>query len=775
MIKKLNSLKDFGIFRNFGDTRDLQEFNRYNLFYGWNGSGKSTFSRLFDCLNTNALEEDFKKCSFKVTLENGNVIDNKNVVKIENDIKISVFNNRFVKENIDWDNITQKLLYISKEKVEDKKALVELKEEHRNLEIAINKQENEAIKIQNECDSFLTVAAKEVKTQFEVLSTDDSYYLNYDKRNLKRIIDNNKDRIKQVKLIAKSNEIDGLKMTARLQKLKKIDSVVPAKLEIEKLQELEVEINLRIKESITSNAINNLKSNPKVSSWVENGLHLHKSSKKCKFCKNTIEQTRFDELNSHFNDDFKLLKREIKELIEKINIIQEKIKTSIFEEMELYQFLKNDFNKQNSNLKAINEKLSTSFSKPQQLLNEKFDNPFLTDLSEVSIVTNLVENFNKTIVSIEEIIETHNSTSEDFQNYIKAAKKKLEKSIAQSEVKKFKYFAKLRLKKRKEKNLELLEKKNPILERKIEVLEASLNDEILGAEEFNNKLHRFLNHSDLSIKYNESKNGYEIIRKIGRKKEKGNNLSEGEKTAISFIYFLTKLLENEDELKDTIVVIDDPISSFDSNHLFNSYSFIKNICNDSKQLFILTHNFTFYRLVRDWMLKKEKLRKKPDGSKYLERKYSVFNITSSYSGNIRESIIQNADNTLLHYSTEYHYLFLKLHDFISKSKLSIEECFSVANMSRKILEIFLNFKFPKKRNDFAQLMNYALPKPSDIIMREKVYRFINKYSHSDHIEAFDNSIDNLLSESDNIAKDVLKIIKKLDKKHYEELIEIGNE
>ncbi len=96
-------------------------------------------------------------------------------------------------------------------------------------------------------------------------------------------------------------------------------------------------------------------------------------------------------------------------------------------------------------------------------------------------------------------------------------------------------------------------------------------------------------------------------------------------------------------------------------------------------------------------------------------------------------------------------------------------------MARKILEIFLNFKFPKRRSNFAQLMNYALPKPSDFIMREKVYRFINKYSHSDHIEAFDSSIDNILSESDNIAKDVMKIIKKLDKKHYEELIEIGNE
>lgn len=775
MIKKLNFLKEFGIFMNFVDTSDLQEFNRYNLFYGWNGSGKSTFSKLFDCLNTNELNEDFKKCSFRITLENGNVIDNKSVLKPENVIKISVFNSRFVKENIDWDNITKKLLYISKEKVEDKKALVELKEEYRELEIKINKQENEVLNIHNESENFLTVAAKEVKTQFEVLSTDDNYYLNYDKRRLKKIIDNSADKIKKIKLIAKVKEIDGLKMTARLQHLDKINAVVPTKFEVEELQKLEDKINQILKKSITSNAINNLKRNPKISSWIENGLHLHINSKKCKFCKNTIEQVRIDELNSHFNDDFKLLKKESKDLIERVNIIQEKIKASLFEEMELYQFLKSDFNKQNFKLKKNNEDLLASFLNTRKLLSDKFDNPFLINLDEVSIVTNLIEKFNNNIISIEKIIKTHNSTSENFQGYIKSAKQKLELSITQSEVKKFKYFSKLRLKKSKEKSLSLLQKKTPALERKIEILEASLNDEVLGAEEFNNKLHRFLNHSDLSIKYDDSKKGYQIIRKIGRKKEKGNNLSEGEKTAISFIYFLTKLLENEEELKNTIVVIDDPISSFDSNHLFNSYSFIKNICNDSKQLFILTHNFTFYRLVRDWMMKKEKWKKNTDGSRYLDKKYSIFNITSNYLGNIRQSIIENADKTLLDYSTEYHYLFLKLYSFVSKSKLSIEECFSVANMSRKLLEIFLNFKFPKKRNDFAQLMNYALPKPTDFIMREKVYRFINKYSHSDHIEAFDNSIDNLLSESDNIAKDVLKIIKRLDKKHYEELIEIENE
>ena len=45
------------------------------------------------------------------------------------------------------------------------------------------------------------------------------------------------------------------------------------------------------------------------------------------------------------------------------------------------------------------------------------------------------------------------------------------------------------------------------------------------------------------------------------------------------------------------LVVDDPISSFDSNHLFHAYSFMKVNCEKAKQLFVFTHNFTNKRLI----------------------------------------------------------------------------------------------------------------------------------------------------------------------------------
>ena len=52
------------------------------------------------------------------------------------------------------------------------------------------------------------------------------------------------------------------------------------------------------------------------------------------------------------------------------------------------------------------------------------------------------------------------------------------------------------------------------------------------------------------------------------KKRLQNTLSEGEKTALAFAYFMSKVTTEVTNKGQTIIVIDDPISSLDSNHIF---------------------------------------------------------------------------------------------------------------------------------------------------------------------------------------------------------------
>lgn len=107
-------------------------------------------------------------------------------------------------------------------------------------------------------------------------------------------------------------------------------------------------------------------------------------------------------------------------------------------------------------------------------------------------------------------------------------------------------------------------------------------------------------------------NVYEIVRENGTVAE---NLSEGERNFIAFLYFYHRVRGsmNSEELKEKIVVIDDPVSSMDSTALFLVSAIVRemiNVCRNNteylnpqvpgdyiKQLFILTHNVYFHREV----------------------------------------------------------------------------------------------------------------------------------------------------------------------------------
>ncbi|MCP3763642.1 AAA family ATPase [Domibacillus sp. A3M-37] len=84
-------------------------------------------------------------------------------------------------------------------------------------------------------------------------------------------------------------------------------------------------------------------------------------------------------------------------------------------------------------------------------------------------------------------------------------------------------------------------------------------------------------------------------------------LSEGEKTFITFLYFsqLIKGSNNKESLRrDKVIVLDDSISSLDSNILFIVSNLIRKLVDsirssncDIKQLFILTHNIYLHKEV----------------------------------------------------------------------------------------------------------------------------------------------------------------------------------
>lgn len=191
---------------------------------------------------------------------------------------------------------------------------------------------------------------------------------------------------------------------------------------------------------------------------------------------------------------------------------------------------------------------------------------------------------------------------------------------------------------------------------------------------------------------------------------KFETLSEGEKTVISFLYFLElcKGKENDDEVvTEKIVVIDDPISSLSHMYVFNIAQLIrKNFFNDDyKQVFILTHNLYFFH---------ELLHKQKDNNAKLFR---LCRSNFSQLSVMNRKDIQN----------EYQSYWQILKDYDEGKATEV----ILANAMRNILERFFGFI---EKNDFNELTK-------ELEKEEKnnfFIRYINKESHSDPINISDS-------------------------------------
>jgi len=101
MIKKINKIKNLGlVFSDYAwnynlSDYQLPEFHRYNLIYGWTGSGKTTLSKLFSVIE----DGDVKSIpDFEYEVED----DEGNKYKQEEPFnkKIRVFNQDYIENNL---------------------------------------------------------------------------------------------------------------------------------------------------------------------------------------------------------------------------------------------------------------------------------------------------------------------------------------------------------------------------------------------------------------------------------------------------------------------------------------------------------------------------------------------------------------------------------------------------------------------------------------------------------------------------------------------------
>lgn len=94
MLTQIKKIKSLGVFDNYAATPELKAFDRFNIVYGENGSGKTTFSRFLSCLQAGE-HSDYPHLEFHVDTQSGPLSHGQKYGR-----NVRVFNSDFVDANI---------------------------------------------------------------------------------------------------------------------------------------------------------------------------------------------------------------------------------------------------------------------------------------------------------------------------------------------------------------------------------------------------------------------------------------------------------------------------------------------------------------------------------------------------------------------------------------------------------------------------------------------------------------------------------------------------
>ncbi|MGL2615446.1 ATP-binding protein [Helicobacter pylori] len=584
------SLKKVATFDENGAS--FENLNSINFIYGANGSGKTTTSSFLKNLAENGIEDKF--ANSKIAWYNNE------------SLKIEVYNKQFKEEQLR--NSQVKGIFTLGKKTNENLEKIEIKKE------SINK-ENEK-KIKNEASlQVLTQKKEKEEKDFADRCWEKLYKKN--EEDFKETLEGFKRKEKFKEKILKEFENDKYNQSeiVGLEKLKEKIGIVFGENQTELAL---LECNLTDFDSIENHsiweqkivgsggvAIADLIKKLSNEDWVAQGREYIKENSICPFCqKETITEEFKKQLESYFDTNYQESTETIKKMKEDYTNKTDEVLERLDEIVETEQ--KNQQTKLNTEIfKRIIETLNSKINGNQQKMFDKgkeMSRSFKLESTknEIKEIRDLIDTANQQIANHNEIIkDTKNQKKicveqtwkflvNEFKSDIQEYNKKycgLEKGINN-------------LEKAISENQEEVKK----LENEIKELEKNMVSIKPIVNEINTLLKGY-GFTNFGLACTEDEKFYRIQREDGQLV--GETLSEGEVTFITFLYYyhLTKgSLEENDISENKVLVIDDPISSLDSNILFIVSVLVKDLMKETmeektniKQIIILTHNTYFYK------------------------------------------------------------------------------------------------------------------------------------------------------------------------------------
>lgn len=767
MIKRIQSIKNLGVYSNYTRKGDLPDFNDKNILYGWNYSGKTTLSRLFLFLENKKVDEyNFPDVDFEIVLHDDKKINKSNIEEFP--YLVRVFNVDFIRDNLRFDTEDKKIKGIAFD-IGDNAHLRPLINTNLDYIEKANKIISNNSKFINDLNQFaetkFTKQAKIIKLEhFNSL-------IEFNKGHLEKLIFTKE--IATVSIISDEAQLLKIKADSIATNNKEKIEIIDYDLNYEELSKLVSDFIAR--EPKVSTTIQLLDDDDELYNWVNKGLEIHASKKlnNCAFCNNDILLSRFSELNNYYSNEAAKLKEDSfslsKLLDDELNLFNSIIYLKLSKN-DISESLQSDFESLLESYGKILYKYNALINKLKSAVYDKINYNMFIKQTLKDFDTSVIEEMVVWQIDFKKVIEDHNNIIENFKQNQDTARDKYKKHLVSQFLIDEDYFEIKRKKEIEDKYHTLLN--NQIISKEKENQEHTdkLKNITAGKKELNDFIKQFLKREDILIDVIE--NDYFVLK---RGAKIATNLSEGEKTAIAFSHFLVALnsLHSDGKLTNSIIFIDDPISSLDANHIaqissmINSFFFRKRIdvdypdkvVNCFKQLFVSTHNFEFYSFLRDANnIKRAKKELQSDGSK------KDVNSTNNYlikKESCNVSTIIKTPSSLISYKSEYIYLFSIIYEFyVNGCNEDNNNYILMPNAIRRFLEIYTLIKLPGSKDEIDNRIKELVDEVNDL-------KVLHHFSHFTTFEKVGKQ-DELILRLPDITEDVFTILRK-DVSHYSSL------
>lgn len=729
MFRRFEWIKHSGIWADYAWNTSLPDLARINVIYGPNGSGKTSLSLALDAART--VSGGMEKLSIQVEEGGG-----KRSTRGQDDSvfeRLHVFTESYVERSHRFHEGSPNIdavLTLGERTAEAEEQIALLRQELGEKSTALDQAKRDLIAFERATTSAYERVSKAVVGD---LSRVDGYESRgrYNSGRVGRKYAGDRSAWKTLSDADLASKKQFVSSDNR-------DVLDGSPFSLNPEEELRTQAEALLATTPVTIVLDTLRANPSASTWVQDGRALHEHSEVCLFCGQQLPAERLHDIEQHFSDEVDRLQRALDELIESLGSLEsdtDAIVGRIPTRSLLFEDLRAEFDIGAQNVRDQSAALKVWISELRGRIRSKRANVLeavASDVTTIQLVDGSV---------LEAVMRTHNERVAQHAELLAATAIEIEGHHLKAEESEVDKQALARKTATEQKNVS--QARVDEINDEIAKLEAVEGDPTPSAEALTREVARLLGRCELAF---QARDGKYVVTRHG---DPATGLSVGERTAITLIHFLEGVACHDRKAKgNPIVVIDDPVSSLDSNVFMGISTYIWTVAtrDDVDQLILLTHNF---ELFKQWDVQLESLRNGPGmKAKFPAELYELKarHVTLSERITRQPVIVKWPESAAVRKKirSTYHHAFISVVD--AKTKLAESDSLEnrldaqllFPNVIRRILESFLAFKRPDWVGNFTASMRDAGKLLVDSgyagdadALRQQLTRYAHAYSHTE--------------------------------------------